>query len=67
MNGSAWFDGLGQQDEYKAKYRLLRGGSWFSFPGFCRSAYRHRFLPGVANLDVGLRVVCLPEGPSLNP
>ncbi len=67
VDGSAWFDGLGQQDEDKAKYRLLRGGSWYFNPGNCRSAYRTHSQPDNAHYFVGLRVVCLPQGPSLNP
>ena len=47
--------------------RLLRGGSWYGFPRFCRSAYRSHSQPDYADLDVGFRVVCLPQGPSLNP
>jgi formylglycine-generating enzyme required for sulfatase activity len=47
--------------------RLLRGGSWVYYPRFCRSAYRFHFRPDYASLDVGFRVVCLPQGPSLNP
>jgi formylglycine-generating enzyme required for sulfatase activity len=47
--------------------RLLRGGSWFSNPRGCRSAYRDRYRPVNAYDVVGLRVVCLPQGPSLNP
>ncbi len=47
--------------------RLLRGGSWSSFPGSCRSAYRVHDQPGSADYYVGFRVVCLPQGPSLNP
>ena len=47
--------------------RLLRGGSWFSYPGDCRSAYRIRLRPGSADRNVGFRVVCLPQDPSLNP
>ena len=42
--------------------RLLRGGSWFSFPWFCRSASRAPPQPGYVNDLVGLRVVCLPQG-----
>jgi formylglycine-generating enzyme required for sulfatase activity len=45
--------------------RLLRGGSWFRDPGFCRSAYRFHDRPGLASNAVGFRVVCLPQGPSL--
>ncbi len=41
--------------------RLLRGGSWNSLPGLCRSAYRNRDLPANAYYDVGFRVVCSPN------
>ena len=46
--------------------RLLRGGSWYNGPRGCRSAYRYHFQPDDANPFVGFRVVCLPQGPSLN-
>jgi formylglycine-generating enzyme required for sulfatase activity len=59
IDGNAWVSGGGQS-------RLLRGGSWFGRPGFCRSAYRAPALPDYAFYSVGLRVVCLPQGPSLN-
>ena len=51
----------------EARPRLLRGGSWSLPPGYCRSAHRYRYQPGYAISFVGLRVVCLPQGPSLNP
>jgi len=41
--------------------RLLRGGSWFSFPGYCRSAFRNYPYPGDAGSYDGFRVVCLPQ------
>jgi formylglycine-generating enzyme required for sulfatase activity len=47
--------------------RLLRGGSWSSFPRYCRSAFRAHDWPVNAFDFVGFRVVCLPQGPSLNP
>ena len=47
--------------------RLLRGGSWDFFPGYCRSAFRYHGRPVNANFSVGFRVACLPQGPSLNP
>jgi formylglycine-generating enzyme required for sulfatase activity len=47
--------------------RLLRGGSWNFLPRDCRSAFRVHDRPGLADNDVGFRVVCLPQGPSLNP
>ena len=46
--------------------RLLRGGSWDFGPRHCRSAFRLRYQPGNADFDVGFRVVCLPQGPSVN-
>jgi formylglycine-generating enzyme required for sulfatase activity len=46
--------------------RLLRGGSWSYVPRLCRSADRFHGRPGLANGLVGFRVVCLPQGPSLN-
>jgi formylglycine-generating enzyme required for sulfatase activity len=60
IDGNAWVSG-GEQS------RLLRGGSWYSFPWRCRSAYRDHNQPGNADDYVGFRVVCLPQGPSLNP
>jgi formylglycine-generating enzyme required for sulfatase activity len=47
--------------------RLLRGGSWISIPRGCRSAHRNHSLPDLAINIVGFRVVCLPQGPSINP
>ena len=44
------FDWLGNYNNYRetnptgaslGKYRVLRGGSWFNFPNFCRSALRN--------------------------
>jgi formylglycine-generating enzyme required for sulfatase activity len=47
--------------------RLLRGGSWSDIPWYCRSAYRSHIPPDSAYSIIGFRVVCLPQGPSLNP
>jgi formylglycine-generating enzyme required for sulfatase activity/RES domain-containing protein len=76
-DGSAWLSTAEQQNQSSTKpvkgliddleSRLLRGGSWDSIPGYCRSAYRFRNRPGNAYGFVGFRVVCLPQGPSLNP
>jgi formylglycine-generating enzyme required for sulfatase activity len=62
-DGSAW---QGEEDREKAT-RLLRGGSWDFYPGYCRSACRSHSLPGNADDSVGLRVVCLPQGRSTSP
>jgi formylglycine-generating enzyme required for sulfatase activity len=62
-DGTAWLISNARENEF----RLLRGGSWYDDPGICRSAFRAPLLPGDAGLDVGFRVVCLPQDPSLNP
>ena len=60
QDGSAWLVEEGGN-------RLLRGGSWYVYPGVCRSAYRDHGRPVNAGFNIGFRVVCLPQGPSLNP
>jgi formylglycine-generating enzyme required for sulfatase activity/tRNA A-37 threonylcarbamoyl transferase component Bud32 len=40
--------------------RVVRGGSWFDNPGWCRAASRYRLAPGHRNQFVGCRLVlCL--------
>ncbi|MFM7512333.1 MAG: formylglycine-generating enzyme family protein, partial [Cyanobium sp.] len=59
---------LGENDsDSEDGFRLLRGGSWNDLPRYCRSAFRGRSRPDFASLVVGFRVVCLPQGPSVNP
>ena len=43
-------------------YRVLRGGGWHDTAGFCRSAYRRRFLPSIRNYYFGFRVCLSPSG-----
>jgi formylglycine-generating enzyme required for sulfatase activity len=57
-DGSPWLAG-------DSSSKLLRGGSWNYLPRYCRSAYRNRIQPVGASISVGMRVVCLPQGPSL--
>ena len=40
------------------RQRVLRGGSWFSYPSNCRSADRSWFYPDIRVNDIGFRVVC---------
>lgn len=40
--------------------KLLRGGSWHSYPVRCRSAFRTYFHPANAHNWIGFRVCCLP-------
>jgi formylglycine-generating enzyme required for sulfatase activity len=58
-DGSPWLTGTDSR-------KLLRGGSWYNNPWLCRSAFRYRNRPGNAADNVGFRVVCLPQAPSLN-
>jgi formylglycine-generating enzyme required for sulfatase activity len=62
-DGRSWIDSTADELEK----RLLRGGSWSNDPRGCRSAYRGPLQPDYAIFYVGFRVVCLPQGPSLNP
>ena len=67
-DGRAWVDAAERENSNESKKRrLLRGGSWDLIPGDCRSACRYRSQPDDADSCVGFRVVCLPQGPSLNP
>jgi formylglycine-generating enzyme required for sulfatase activity len=67
-DGRAWVDGTeGDKSKETIKTRLLRGGSWFYDPRYCRSAYRHYLPPDSRGNNIGFRVCCLPQGPSLNP
>ncbi|WOB43744.1 SUMF1/EgtB/PvdO family nonheme iron enzyme [Thermoleptolyngbya oregonensis NK1-22] len=52
-DGSAWVT------EGDDRYRLVRGGSWYDYPAFCRSASRFRASPHYRYNDFGFRVVCV--------
>lgn len=51
-DGHAWIKGG------DASKRVLRGGSWFPYPGECRSAYRYHYDPHYCNYHIGFRVCC---------
>jgi formylglycine-generating enzyme required for sulfatase activity len=51
-DGSAWGSGD------KSSNRLLRGGSWVSYPAYCRSAIRYNLTPDRRRNYIGFRVVC---------
>jgi uncharacterized protein (TIGR02996 family) len=43
--------------------RVLRGGSWISFAGYCRAARRGRDSPDYRGNNLGLRLAAVPSGP----
>jgi formylglycine-generating enzyme required for sulfatase activity len=57
LDGSAWTD---RNDNDYQKEKLLRGGSWFSNPNNCRSAYRVRINADNRSSSGGFRVVYSP-------
>ena len=51
-DGSAWVEGDSEES------KIIRGGSWFSLPWNCRSAYRYWFSPDNEDSYLGFRVCC---------
>ena len=60
-NGSAWQEPAPELAKEDQDRRLLRGGSWFDNPAYCRSAYRIDNLPDYRGNSLGFRVCCLPQ------
>jgi formylglycine-generating enzyme required for sulfatase activity len=52
-DGRAW---LYDNDDQTYGGRVLRGGSWNSYPGPCRSASRYGVDAGLRNINIGFRV-----------
>ena len=50
-DGSAWLDN-------DNAYPIVRGGSWYGNPYYCRSAYRGSNFRRDSNFNFGFRVVC---------
>lgn len=46
--------------EDKGAYRVIRGGSWFNFAQYCRSAYRYYWNPYNSDFHLGFRLVLAP-------
>ena len=53
LDGSAWEAG-------DCSRRVLRGGSWFTPPGYVRASFRNRFDPDYRSSSFGFRVARLP-------
>ena len=54
-DGSAW---LTDDDRNP---RVIRGGSWYTIPKGCRSAYRGNFNPDIRSYFIGCRLICVPR------
>ena len=56
-----WYDkypgGTAESRHFGQKYRVLRGGAWYSDAGDCRAAFRRWDAPDCRRYDYGLRVV----------
>ena len=52
-DGSAW------STEDEEAYRLIRGGSWYYVPRYCRSAARGYARPNKGGINISFRVCCL--------
>ncbi|WP_236630533.1 formylglycine-generating enzyme family protein [Aphanizomenon flos-aquae] len=52
-DSSAWIS-----EESNNNKKVLRGGSWYNYPEFCRSASRDYNVAGFGNYYFGFRVVC---------
>ena len=66
-DGRAWIDEEAKENKNETKRRLLRGGSWFSLPAHCRSAFRNFNPPDDRDGSIGFRVCCLPQDLILYP
>jgi formylglycine-generating enzyme required for sulfatase activity len=60
-DGCAWTDEGAKENKNRMRYRLLRGGSWYNDPRYCRSACRDFFPPVFRDGSFGFRVCCLPQ------
>jgi formylglycine-generating enzyme required for sulfatase activity len=60
-NGQAWFE-----SDKKELRRLLRGGSWLTDPGNCRSACRNYLTRDNRYTYIGFRVSCVSPSPLLS-
>ncbi len=56
-------DVVDPQGPEKGIFRIMRGGSWWHYPQFCRSAYRIKYEPGHRSNTLGFRLCfCLEQG-----
>ncbi len=54
---------LARRESGQRGWKLLRGGSWFYEPRYCRAALRLSVIPGSVDSSIGLRPCCCPSPP----
>ena len=47
--------------DVSGSYRVLRGGGWYDYASYCRSAFRYGFSPDYRSRDLGFRVALGPS------
>ena len=60
-DGQPWRDedaDLVRRESGQRGWKLLRGGSWFNDPHYCRAAFRYGIIPDCDGTNVGLRPCC---------
>jgi formylglycine-generating enzyme required for sulfatase activity len=64
QDGRAWLESQGAnrcKRKGRGRNKLLRGGSWYGDPRYCRSAFRDWVRPDELYDGFGFRVCCLPQ------
>ena len=58
LHGNVWE----RTSSSQGSNRVIRGGGWNSLGGRCAASLRSRREPGLANYDVGFRLLAVPSG-----
>ena len=58
-DGSAWQESTRSSRSRYSNIKVLRNDPWYSYPSYCRSAYRFALPHNDSSLGIGFRVVCV--------